>query len=130
MTRRCNAEHLVAVEVYFASAATFGRDPTSYYLGACREKTPLWDRQFQAANYLQAMARRYRPYERDQQLLLPPDMRECVPAGPRPVSGQIKEVRHIRRFRMPGFKAASQDSSFIALTHDVLKLFRSAIRIV
>ena len=47
-----------------------------------------------------------------------------------PVFGQIKEVRDIRRFRMRGFTAANQEFSFIALTHNVLKLFRSAISIV
>jgi transposase len=42
-----------------------------------------------------------------------------------PVFGQIKETRGFRRLLMRGFAAASAEFQFIALTHNVLKLFRS-----
>jgi transposase len=41
-----------------------------------------------------------------------------------PVFGQIKEARGIRRFMMRGFLAAQQEFDLIALTHNLLKLFR------
>ena len=41
-----------------------------------------------------------------------------------PVFGQIKAVRGIRRFVVRGFENARAEFRFIALTHNVLKLFR------
>ena len=41
-----------------------------------------------------------------------------------PVFGQIKEARGIRRFLLRGFAAATAELGFIALTHNLLKLFR------
>jgi transposase len=45
-----------------------------------------------------------------------------------PVFGQIKEVRGLRRLLIRGFSAAKSEFSFIALTHNLLKLFRSGWR--
>ena len=42
-----------------------------------------------------------------------------------PVFGQIKEARGIRRLLLRGLEAASAEFSIIALTHNVLKLFRA-----
>lgn len=42
-----------------------------------------------------------------------------------PVFGQIKEARGIRQFVMRGLAAARAEFAFIALTHNLLKLFRS-----
>lgn len=42
-----------------------------------------------------------------------------------PVFGQIKEARGLRRFLMRGFDAARAEFRLIALTHNLLKLFRS-----
>jgi transposase len=42
-----------------------------------------------------------------------------------PVFGQIKAARGLRRFLLRGFENARQEWSFIALTHNLLKLFRS-----
>ena len=41
-----------------------------------------------------------------------------------PVFGQIKEVRGFRRFSMRGFEKVSAEFDLIALTHNLLKLFR------
>jgi transposase len=43
-----------------------------------------------------------------------------------PVFGQIKEARGLRRFLMRGLKAAQDEFDLIALTHNLLKLFRYA----
>jgi transposase len=45
-----------------------------------------------------------------------------------PVFGQIKEVRGFRRLLLRGFAAARAEFRLIALTHNLLKLFRSARR--
>jgi hypothetical protein len=45
-----------------------------------------------------------------------------------PVFGQIKEVRGFRRFLLRGFTAARAEFNLIALTHNLLKLFRSSAR--
>jgi len=45
-----------------------------------------------------------------------------------PVFGQIKEARGFRRLLLRGFAAASAEFHFIALTHNLLKLFRSGSR--
>lgn len=42
-----------------------------------------------------------------------------------PVFGQIKEVRGLRRLLLRGFQQALGEFTFIALTHNLLKLFRS-----
>lgn len=42
-----------------------------------------------------------------------------------PVFGQIKEVRGLRRLLLRGFAAARAELRFIALTHNLLELFRS-----
>jgi transposase len=42
-----------------------------------------------------------------------------------PVFGQIKAARGFRRFLLRGFDNARQQWSFIAMTHNLLKLFRS-----
>ncbi|MBI4705055.1 MAG: transposase [Deltaproteobacteria bacterium] len=42
-----------------------------------------------------------------------------------PVFGQIKEVRGLRRLLLRGFAAARAEFRLIALTHNLLKLFRS-----
>jgi hypothetical protein len=42
-----------------------------------------------------------------------------------PVFGQIKEARGFRRFLLRGFIAAGLEFDLIALTHNLLKLFRS-----
>ena len=44
-----------------------------------------------------------------------------------PVFGQIKEVRGFRRLLLRGLHAASCEFDFIALTHNVLKLFRFGV---
>jgi transposase len=41
-----------------------------------------------------------------------------------PVFGQIKEARGLRRFLMRGLAAVAAEFDFIALTHNLLKLFR------
>jgi transposase len=41
-----------------------------------------------------------------------------------PVFGQIKEARGFRRLLLRGLKAAGDEFAFIALTHNLLKLFR------
>lgn len=41
-----------------------------------------------------------------------------------PVFGQIKEARGIRRLLLRGLEAATHEFTFIALTHNLLKLFR------
>ena len=45
-----------------------------------------------------------------------------------PVFGQIKDARGFRRFLLRGFAAAHAEFLFIALTHNLLKLFRSGRR--
>ncbi len=45
-----------------------------------------------------------------------------------PVFGQIKAVRHLRQFLMRGLDAARGEFTFIALTHNLLKLFRRGAR--
>jgi transposase len=42
-----------------------------------------------------------------------------------PVFGQIKEVRGLRRFLLRGLTAVTHEFDLIALTHNLLKLFRS-----
>ena len=42
-----------------------------------------------------------------------------------PVFGQIKEARGLRRFLLRGFAAARAEFRLIALTHNLLKLFRA-----
>ncbi len=42
-----------------------------------------------------------------------------------PVFGQIKEARGFRRFLLRGFDAVGHEFDLIALTHNLLKLFRS-----
>lgn len=44
-----------------------------------------------------------------------------------PVFGQIKEVRHLRRFRLRGLKQASGEWKLICATHNLLKLFRHRV---
>ena len=41
-----------------------------------------------------------------------------------PVFGQIKEARGIRRFLLRGLRAVRAEWRLIALTHNLLKLFR------
>ena len=41
-----------------------------------------------------------------------------------PVFGQIKDARGFRRFLLRGLAAVSAEFNFIALTHNLLKLFR------
>jgi len=43
-----------------------------------------------------------------------------------PVFGQLKEVRGFRRLLLRGLSAASGEFNLIALTHNLLKLFRFA----
>jgi transposase len=45
-----------------------------------------------------------------------------------PVFGQIKEPRGLRRFLLRGLRAVRAEFDFIALTHNLLKLFRSGYR--
>jgi len=45
-----------------------------------------------------------------------------------PVFGQIKEVRGLRCLLMRGLSAASDEFNFIAVTHNLLKLFRHGAR--
>ena len=45
-----------------------------------------------------------------------------------PVFGQIKAVRHLRQFLMRGLDAARGEFALMALTHNLLKLFRSGVR--
>jgi transposase len=45
-----------------------------------------------------------------------------------PVFGQIKEVRGLRRFLLRGLEAVCDEFHIIALTHNLLKLFRSTER--
>ena len=45
-----------------------------------------------------------------------------------PVFGQIKEGRGLRQFLMRGVAAARGEFALIALTHNLLKLFRSGVR--
>jgi transposase len=45
-----------------------------------------------------------------------------------PVFGQIKEARGLRRFAMRGFENVCDEFDFIAMTHNLLKLFRFAPR--
>ena len=45
-----------------------------------------------------------------------------------PVFGQIKEVRHFRRFSFRGLKSVSDEWDIVCLTHNLLKLFRSGWR--
>ncbi len=41
-----------------------------------------------------------------------------------PVFGQIKEARGLRRFLLRGLRAVRAEFDLIALTHNLLKLFR------
>ena len=52
-------------------------------------------------------------------------MREAIVE---PVFGQIKAVRHLRQFLMRGLDAARGEFTLIALTHNLLKLFRRGAR--
>jgi hypothetical protein len=45
-----------------------------------------------------------------------------------PVFGQIKEARGLRRVLLRGLEAAASEFNLIALTHNLLKLFRSGAR--
>jgi len=45
-----------------------------------------------------------------------------------PVFGQIKEARGLRRFLLRGLRAVRAEFDFIALTHNLLKLFRYGAR--
>jgi transposase len=45
-----------------------------------------------------------------------------------PVFGQIKEARSLRRFLLRGLRAVRAEFDFIALTHNLLKLFRYGAR--
>jgi transposase len=45
-----------------------------------------------------------------------------------PVFGQIKEARGLRRFLLRGLRAVRAEFNFIALTHNLLKLFRARAR--
>mgnify|MGYP005608984769 FL=1 len=49
-------------------------------------------------------------------------MREAIVE---PVFGQIKEARGLRRLLLRGFAAARAEFQFIAVTHNLLKLFRA-----
>ena len=46
-----------------------------------------------------------------------------------PVFGQVKEVRGFRRFSFRGLKNVSAEWDLIAMTHNLLKLFRSGYRV-
>jgi transposase len=46
-----------------------------------------------------------------------------------PVFGQIKEARHIRRFRLRGLTRVAGEWKLICATHNLLKLFRHRIRL-
>jgi DDE family transposase len=52
--------------------------------------------------------------------------RKCIPE---PVFGQIKEGRGFRRFSFRGLAKVAAEWSVVALTHNVLKLFRSGWKI-
>ena len=54
-------------------------------------------------------------------------LRKCIPE---PVFGQIKEARGFRRFSFRGLAQATAEWSVVALTHNLLKLFRSGWKIV
>ena len=41
-----------------------------------------------------------------------------------PVFGQLKEARGFRRLQLRGLSSARQEFAFIALTHNLLELFR------
>ena len=43
--------------------------------------------------------------------------------------GQIKEARHIRRFRLGGLTRVAGEWKLICATHNLLKLFRHRIRL-
>jgi len=49
-------------------------------------------------------------------------LRKCIPE---PIFGQIKEGRGFRRFSFRGLAKATAEWSVVALTHNLLKLFRS-----
>jgi len=60
-----------------------------------------------------------------------PDARELYKqrkAIVEPVFGQIKEARGLRRFLLRGLRAVRAEFNFIALTHNLLKLFRARAR--
>lgn len=42
-----------------------------------------------------------------------------------PVFGQLKEVRGLRRFLLRGLESVRAEFSLMALTHNLLKLFRT-----
>ncbi len=46
-----------------------------------------------------------------------------------PVFGQIKEARGFRRFSFRGLQAVSMEWDLVALTHNLLKLFRAGVRL-
>jgi transposase len=46
-----------------------------------------------------------------------------------PVFGQIKEARHIRRFRLRGLKVVAGEWKLICAAHNLLKLFRHRVRL-
>lgn len=54
-------------------------------------------------------------------------LRKCIPE---PVFGQIKEARGFRRFSFRGLAQATAEWSVVALTHNLLKLFRSGRKVV
>lgn len=53
-------------------------------------------------------------------------LRKCIPE---PVFGQIKEARGFRRFSFRGLAKVTAEWSVVALTHNLLKLFRSGWKI-
>ncbi|MCA1836492.1 MAG: IS1182 family transposase [Actinobacteria bacterium] len=53
-------------------------------------------------------------------------LRKCIPE---PVFGQIKEGRGFRRFSFRGLAKVTAEWSLVALTHNLLKLFRSGWKI-
>jgi hypothetical protein len=52
--------------------------------------------------------------------------RKCIPE---PVFGQIKEARGFRRFSFRGLAKVTAEWTVVALTHNLLKLFRSGWKV-
>lgn len=71
------------------------------------------------------------PAQRMRHKLSAPDARELYKrrkAIVEPVFGQIKEARGLRRFLLRGLNAVRGEFAFIAMTHNLLKLFRYPAR--
>ena len=95
------------------------------------------------------MTKTYRPYQPEQEFLLPPSLRDWLAenhlayfvsdladqldlsaiyaarkAIVEPVFGQIKQARGFRRFSLRGLAKVQAEWALVCATHNILKLYR------